>query len=165
MSYCRRKEFKALDRPAGQASSSAAAGSMPPTPSIPAPIPRRASFSDREKSTPSHHVAGSIAAITSPPPYQGAGGGSRNRSPTGSEKPGKPLSDLAHQGKKGLNQLMGFLDQGRADRSAPGGSLKEGQDRANNGLRGVRAKREADEAGELKYTGQCFATMILTLAF
>lgn len=125
---------------------------MPPTPSIPAPIPRRASFSDREKSTPSHHVAGSIAAITSPPPYPGAGGGSRNRSPTGSEKPGKPLSDLAHQGKKGLNQLMGFLDQGRAERSAPGGSLKEGQERANNGLRGVRAKREADEAGRINYT-------------
>jgi hypothetical protein len=91
----------------------------------------------------------SIGAIISPPPsgppYPP---GFRNRSPPGSDKGGKPLADLAHQGKKGLNQLITFLDQAsRAERSGPGGSLKEGQERAQNGLRGVRAKREADEAG------------------
>lgn len=95
----------------------------------------------------------SVGAITSPPP----GGppyppGSQSISPSGGDKGGKPLSDLAQHGKKGLNQLITFLDQaGRTERSGTGGSLKEGQERANNGLRSVRAKREADEAGSSSF--------------
>lgn len=91
----------------------------------------------------------SIGAIISPPPsgppYPP---GFRSRSPPGSDKGGaKPLADLAHQGKKGLNQLITFLDQASRTERSGSGSLKEGQERANNGLRSVRAKREADEAG------------------
>ena len=49
-------------------------------------------------------------------------------------------------GKRQLNQLMTFLDN-------KGGSLKEGVSgsRGDAAIRSVRAKREADEAGELKY--------------
>jgi len=113
-----------------------------PTP-MPAPIPRRASFGDRDKASAAQ-PGSSIGAVTSPPPTYTP----RSRSPPGSDKGGKPLSDLAQHGKKGLNQLITFLDQaGRTERSGTGGSLKEGQERANNGLRSVRAKREADEAG------------------
>ncbi|OBZ79225.1 Protein LAS1 [Grifola frondosa] len=60
----------------------------------------------------------------------------RNRSPSSSTT----LQDLAHQGKKQLNQLMTFLDKS--------GNVKEslGGGRSDNALRSVRAKREADEA-------------------
>ncbi|EIW64964.1 RhoGAP-domain-containing protein [Trametes versicolor FP-101664 SS1] len=60
---------------------------------------------------------------------------SRNRSPSASTS--TALQDLAHQGKKQLNQLMTFLDKG--------GNVKDGG-RSENALRSVRAKREADEA-------------------
>ncbi|KAI0651503.1 hypothetical protein C8Q79DRAFT_39833 [Trametes meyenii] len=60
---------------------------------------------------------------------------SRNRSPSASTS--TALQDLAHQGKKQLNQLMTFLDKG--------GNIKDGG-RSDNALRSVRAKREADEA-------------------
>jgi hypothetical protein len=43
------------------------------------------------------------------------------------------------EGKKQLSQFMTFLNENK------GGTLKDG--RADNALRGVRAKREADEAG------------------
>ncbi|KAF9478021.1 RhoGAP-domain-containing protein [Pholiota conissans] len=59
----------------------------------------------------------------------------RNRSPSSSTA----FSDLAHQGKKQLNQLIGFLDKGGSSKDAIGG-------RENQALRTVRAKREADEA-------------------
>ncbi|THH11784.1 hypothetical protein EW145_g435 [Phellinidium pouzarii] len=59
---------------------------------------------------------------------------SRNRSPSASN----PLHDLAHQGKRQLNQLMTFLDnKGGAGASGAKGDLA---------IRTVRAKREADEA-------------------
>ncbi|GJE85925.1 RhoGAP-domain-containing protein [Phanerochaete sordida] len=57
----------------------------------------------------------------------------RNRSPSTSTA----LSDLAHQGKRQLNQLITFLDKA--------GNVKDGN-RADNALRTVRAKREADDA-------------------
>lgn len=64
-----------------------------------------------------------------------SGSGPRNRSPSA----GTGLSDLAHQGKKQLNQIIGgFLDK----RGAPDGFGS----RENQALRNVRAKREADEA-------------------
>ena len=62
-------------------------------------------------------------------PSQGA---HRNRSPSASAT-STALQDLAHQGKRQLNQLMTFLD-------------RDGT-RSDNALRQVRAKREADEAG------------------
>jgi len=43
-------------------------------------------------------------------------------------------------GKRQLNQLIGFLDKGGAKDGLGGRS-------ADSGLRAVRAKREADEAG------------------
>ncbi|KAI0735515.1 hypothetical protein C8Q76DRAFT_611686 [Earliella scabrosa] len=55
----------------------------------------------------------------------------RNRSPSASAT-STALQDLAHQGKRQLNQLMTFLDRDGA--------------RNDNTLRQVRAKREADEA-------------------
>ncbi|RPD58368.1 RhoGAP-domain-containing protein [Lentinus tigrinus ALCF2SS1-6] len=58
-------------------------------------------------------------------------GGHRNRSPSASAT-STALQDLAHQGKRQLNQLMTFLD-------------RDGT-RSDNALRQVRAKREADEA-------------------
>ena len=60
----------------------------------------------------------------------------RNRSPSAAASTSTALQDLAHQGKKQLNQLMTFLDRDRD---------REG--RSDNALRQVRAKREADEAG------------------
>lgn len=62
----------------------------------------------------------------------------RNRSPSAAASTSTALHDLAHQGKKQLNQLMTFLDKG--------GNTKDGG-RSDNALRQVRAKREADEAG------------------
>ncbi|CDO72738.1 hypothetical protein BN946_scf184990.g21 [Trametes cinnabarina] len=59
----------------------------------------------------------------------------RNRSPSASTS--TALQDLAHQGKKQLNQLMTFLDKG--------GNVRDGG-RSDNALRSVRAKREAEEA-------------------
>ncbi|KZT65545.1 RhoGAP-domain-containing protein [Daedalea quercina L-15889] len=48
------------------------------------------------------------------------------------------LQDLAHQGKRQLNQLMTLLDKG--------GNMKDLAGRSDNALKSVRAKREADEA-------------------
>ncbi|KAF9569859.1 RhoGAP-domain-containing protein [Agrocybe pediades] len=59
----------------------------------------------------------------------------RNRSPSSST----PFSDLAHQGKKQLNQLIGFLDKGGSAKDTIGG-------RENQALKTVRAKRDAEEA-------------------
>ncbi|KAM6498376.1 hypothetical protein JOM56_006324 [Amanita muscaria] len=61
---------------------------------------------------------------------------SRNRSPSGS----MPFLDIAHQGKKQLNQLMVFLDKGGTAKDALGSA------RENNALKTARAKRDAEEA-------------------
>ncbi|KAF8272362.1 hypothetical protein EI94DRAFT_1776950 [Lactarius quietus] len=61
-------------------------------------------------------------------------GGPRNRSPSTSTA----LSDLAQQGKKQLNQLITLLDKE--------GGIRGSNRNADNALRSVRAKREADEA-------------------
>ncbi|KAG5648266.1 hypothetical protein DXG03_006225 [Asterophora parasitica] len=81
--------------------------------------------------------------VTGPQPLRaldrrpsGSGPTGRNRSPTSSTA----FSDLAHQGKKQLNQLIGFLDKGGAVKDSLGGG------RENQALRTVRTKREADEA-------------------
>jgi hypothetical protein len=51
---------------------------------------------------------------------------------------------MRHIGKKQLNSLMTFLNDG-----PKGGTAKEGLGgRAEGALRGVRARREADEAGQ-----------------
>ena len=85
-------------------------------------------------------------------------GGPRNRSPSTSTA----LSDLAQQGddtvyhpytitnrsligKKQLNQLITLLDKE--------GGIRGSNRNADNALRSVRAKREADEAGVLAIEG------------
>ncbi|CAL1696188.1 unnamed protein product [Somion occarium] len=79
--------------------------------------------------------------VTSPQPLRplerrasGSVATTRNRSPSSSTA----FHDLAHQGKKQLNQLMTFLDKGNMKETLAG--------RSDNALRSVRAKREADEA-------------------
>ncbi|KAJ3826239.1 hypothetical protein F5880DRAFT_129242 [Lentinula raphanica] len=81
--------------------------------------------------------------VTAPQPLRaldrrpsGSAPGARNRSPSSNTA----FSDLAQQGKKQLNSLMGFLDKS--------GSVKEslGGRENNNALRTVRAKRELEEA-------------------
>ncbi|TRM65964.1 hypothetical protein BD626DRAFT_194822 [Schizophyllum amplum] len=80
--------------------------------------------------------------VTSPQPLRplerrtSLGQGSRNRSPSS----GTAFSDLAHQGKRQLNTLMGLLDKSA--------SVRETGGRENHALRVVRLKREADEADQ-----------------
>ncbi|KAE9395908.1 RhoGAP-domain-containing protein [Gymnopus androsaceus JB14] len=80
--------------------------------------------------------------VTAPQPLRaldrrpsGSGQGGRNRSPSGNTA----FSDLAQQGKKQLNTLMGFLDKSGTVKETLGG-------RENHALRTVRAKRELEEA-------------------
>ncbi|KAF8634448.1 hypothetical protein AX15_000895 [Amanita polypyramis BW_CC] len=65
-----------------------------------------------------------------------SGSTGRNRSPSSST----PFHDLAHQGKRQLNQLMGLLDKG--------GTVKESFTgaRESQAFKTARAKRDADEA-------------------
>ncbi|KAG5653500.1 hypothetical protein H0H81_012710 [Sphagnurus paluster] len=91
----------------------------------------------------SNPVIPSRPTVTGPQPLRaldrrpsGSGPTGRNRSPSSSTA----FSDLAHQGKKQLNQLIGFLDKGGAVKESLGGG------RENQALRTVRTKREADEA-------------------
>ncbi|KAJ7042609.1 hypothetical protein C8F04DRAFT_83781 [Mycena alexandri] len=79
--------------------------------------------------------------VTSPQPLRalerrpsGSAPSARNRSPSSSTA----FSDLAHHGKKQLNQLRGFLEKS--------GTVRDGAGRENHALKAVRAKREADEA-------------------
>ena len=65
----------------------------------------------------------------------------RNRSPSAAASTSTALQDLAHQGKRQLNQLMTFLDRDREARP--------------DALRQVRAKREADEAGRASANAYC----------
>ena len=66
----------------------------------------------------------------------------RNRSPSTNTA----FSDLAHRGKKQLNKLIGFLDQGGSvEETLPGRS-------ENSALRAVRAKREAEDTGMLSHS-------------
>ena len=113
----------------------AAPSSGPPTTII-----RRVSLGDREfpLQTPMPTSSASVLSSSASHPTP------RNRSPSSANP--NPLSDLAHHGKKGFNQLIGFLDQGRERDKVPG-LLKENGEKPN-GLKSVRAKREADEAGE-----------------
>ncbi|KAJ7630593.1 hypothetical protein FB45DRAFT_915968 [Roridomyces roridus] len=81
-----------------------------------------------------------VAAVTSPQPLRalerrpsGSAPSGRNRSPSSSTA----FSDLAHQGKRQLNQLRGLLEKS--------GTVKEAG-RETHALKAVRAKRDADEA-------------------
>ncbi|KAJ4476619.1 hypothetical protein J3R30DRAFT_309536 [Lentinula aciculospora] len=87
--------------------------------------------------------APSRPSVTAPQPLRaldrrpsGSIPGARNRSPSSNTA----FADLAQQGKKQLNTLMGFLDKS--------GSVKEslGGRENNSALRTVRAKRELEEA-------------------
>ncbi|KAF9023411.1 hypothetical protein BDZ89DRAFT_955713 [Hymenopellis radicata] len=113
----------------------ALAPSMPPQ-SPPPPEPQSAT-------TSRGYPAPARPTVTSPQPLRaldrrpsGSGPSGRNRSPSSSTA----FSDLAHQGKKQLNTLIGFLD-------TKGGSVKDSLGgRENQALRTVRAKRELEEA-------------------
>lgn len=82
-------------------------------------------------------MGGVLVQQTSRPPAQGPV--PRNRSPSASTS----LSDLAQQSKKAIK---GFLQQdGNAGRNLT--SMRDGfGDRNNTAMKGVRAKREAEEA-------------------
>ncbi|KAF8167804.1 hypothetical protein B0H34DRAFT_683101 [Crassisporium funariophilum] len=120
----------------------AAAASVPPLSPVPSPAlgpEQHNQYSNNSKSNPS---IPSRPTVTAPQPLRaldrrpsGSAPGGRNRSPSSSTA----FSDLAHQGKKQLNQLIGFLDKGGSVKDSLGG-------RENHALRTVRAKREADEA-------------------
>lgn len=80
-----------------------------------------------------------LRALDRRPSAGATGGAPRNRSPSSSGA----FSDLAHQGKRQLNQLRGFLEKNntvKEVRESLGGKPE------NHSLRSVRAKREADEA-------------------
>ncbi|KAH9853026.1 RhoGAP-domain-containing protein [Lenzites betulinus] len=91
---------------------------------------------------PSQGANGARPVVTAPQPLRplerrpsaGAHAANRARSPPASTS--TAFQDLAHQGKKQLNQLMTFLDKGG----------NTGGGRSENALKSVRAKREADEA-------------------
>ncbi|KAI0733987.1 RhoGAP-domain-containing protein [Fomitopsis betulina] len=83
------------------------------------------------------------AIITAPQPLRPLDrrpsvGATSNHARSPSTTTSTTLQDLAHQGKKQLNQLITFLDKG--------GNMKDLSGRSDNALRSVRAKREADEA-------------------
>lgn len=93
-------------------------------------------------SSEGRNAPNSPPVVTGPQPLRPitrrASGGqptSRNRSPSS----GTALADLAHQGKRQLNQLMTFLDKNNTIKDGIGG-------RSDAALRSVRAKREADDA-------------------
>lgn len=81
-----------------------------------------------------------LRALDRRPSGSGMPGGQQQPGRTRSPSSSTAFSDLAHQGKRQLNQLIGFLDKGGKD--SIGGGRGE-----NSALRTVRAKREADEAG------------------
>lgn len=115
-----------------------AAASVPVISTLPSP----ALNPDQYTSNKSNSSIPSRPTVTSPQPLRaldrrpsGSVPTGRNRSPSSSTA----FSDLAHQGKKQLNQLIGFLDKG--------GSVKDSLGaRENQAVRTVRAKREAEEA-------------------
>ncbi|KAF9519904.1 hypothetical protein BS47DRAFT_1374940 [Hydnum rufescens UP504] len=126
------EEYKSADRASTSTSGTAAATNL--SDAAVSPSPRRSSFEERERMA--------LSNVISPTPSTTSQTGPRNRSPTVT---GTSLSDLAHQGKKGLNQLIGFLDQNR-ERAGAASTARESADRTTNGLRGIRAKKEAEEA-------------------
>ncbi|KAG6891402.1 hypothetical protein C0992_007626 [Termitomyces sp. T32_za158] len=112
-----------------------------PTAPLPSPVPSGEQYHhlSNSKSNPS---IPSRPTVTGPQPLRaldrrpsGSGPPARNRSPSSSTA----FSDFAHQGKKQLNQLIGFLDKGAVKETLSGS-------RENQALRTVRTKREADEA-------------------
>ncbi|KDR85296.1 hypothetical protein GALMADRAFT_83937 [Galerina marginata CBS 339.88] len=116
-----------------------AATALPHPSNLPSPSLNPEQYSTNSKSNPS---IPSRPTVTAPQPLRaldrrpsGSAPGGRNRSPSSSTA----FSDLAHQGKKQLNQLIGFLDKGGSVKDSLGG-------RENQALRTVRAKRDADEA-------------------
>ncbi|KAF5384703.1 hypothetical protein D9757_006266 [Collybiopsis confluens] len=111
-----------------------AAAAIPPT----SPIMPTSDYQGLSKSPSS-----SRPTVTAPQPLRaldrrpsGSAPSGRNRSPSSNTA----FSDLAQQGKKQLNTLMGFLDKSATVKDSLGGG------RENTALRTVRAKRELDEA-------------------
>ncbi|KIK71391.1 hypothetical protein GYMLUDRAFT_254611 [Collybiopsis luxurians FD-317 M1] len=111
----------------------AAAAAPPTSPTVPT-----ADFQGLSKSS-----SMTRPTVTSPQPLRaldrrpsGSAPSGRNRSPSSNTA----FADLAQQGKKQLNTLMGFLDKSGTVKESLGGG------RENNALRTVRAKRELDEA-------------------
>ncbi|KAF8225789.1 RhoGAP-domain-containing protein [Tricholoma matsutake] len=110
------------------------------------PLPTPSTSSDQQhhplSNSRSNPSMPSRPTVTAPQPLRaldrrpsGSGLTGRNRSPTSSTA----FSDLANQGKRQLNQLIGFLDKGNSVNSLGG-------NRENQAFRTVRTKREADEA-------------------
>lgn len=130
------QEYRSLERPsAGFAPIPHTMPSGPPSPTSTAQTLYSESGSPPKQ--PPYMNAASGPPVTNPRPSFAQ---SRNRSPSGSSS----LSDLAHQGKKALK---GLLQDG--NRGGPVlNTMREGLgvDGRNQAMKGVKAKREADEA-------------------
>ena len=123
----------------------------PTSPIISAPIPINATNANamkaaREATTTPYsggYTAGINGVVTSSPRGRAPSapiGPPRARSPSATGA-GTTLSDLAHQGKRQLNNLMSLIE-------AKSG-VKDKQDtRSEQALKGVKAKRDADDAGK-----------------
>ncbi|KAJ6501691.1 hypothetical protein C8R47DRAFT_238374 [Mycena vitilis] len=130
-----RLKAKYLKKFADVEESKRAAAAAPPL----SPTAPTASGADHHKP----NVLNAPIRVTSPQPLRalerrpsGSAPSGRNRSPSSSTA----FSDLAHHGKKQLNQLRGFLEKSGTVKESLGGG------RETHALKAVRAKREADEA-------------------
>lgn len=122
----------------------------PTGPVISAPIPinaANASVMKAARETPATgngggHTAAINGIVTGSPRGRAPSapiGPPRARSPSATGT-GSSFSDLAHQGKRQLNNLMSLIETKSG--------VKDKQDtRSEQALRGVRAKRDADDAG------------------
>ncbi|KAK2461694.1 hypothetical protein APHAL10511_006157 [Amanita phalloides] len=113
---------------------------FPPTSSLPAPTTEPHQPPTVLKSSPSIPSRPGASGQQPLRPLDRRPSGSaysgRNRSPSSST----PFHDLAHQGKRQLNQLMGLLDKGGNVKDSLTGT------RETQALKTVRAKRDAGEA-------------------
>jgi hypothetical protein len=120
---------------------------IPASPVISAPIPINATNANvmkaaREAGNSGGHTTAVNGTVTGSPRGRAPStqiGPPRARSPSATGA-GTSFSDLAHQGKRQLNNLMSLIETKSG--------VKDKQDtRSEQALKGVKAKRDADDAG------------------
>lgn len=121
---------------------------VPASPVISAPIPINATNANvmkaaREAGNSGGHTTAVNGIVTGSPRGRAPStqiGPPRARSPSATGA-GTSFSDLAHQGKRQLNNLMSLIETKSG--------VKDKQDtRSEQALKGVKAKRDADDAGK-----------------